>query len=164
MKAIDFKVLDLDPKLGTLPLIIWGICGGLAIGAFFSLLNRTAAHSVISSLREKGAEDRETAVTLAEAGVKARFPVGRMLREGGVLRRYVKMANEEECGKKDLLDAGRFYLPEENRIGAEVRFTAEKSPIRSFILTVLLLAAVGVAATFVVPELLIMLDNLLSSS
>ena len=50
-------------------------------------------------------------------------------------------------------------MPEEKRITAELRFPAEKHPVRNFILAALGLSAVAVFIVLALPELLVMFDN-----
>ena len=56
----------------------------------------------------------------------------------------------------------RFYLPEEKRITAELRYSEEKHPVRSFVLAALGLLALAAFTIFVLPELLTMVDNLIT--
>ena len=61
------------------------------------------------------------------------------------------------------MDKARFYMPEENRVKAELRFTEVRNPAGSFIFTVILLVAVAFFAIYAVPELLQMLDNFITT-
>lgn len=58
-------------------------------------------------------------------------------------------------------ETAHFYLPEENRIAAEVRYAPQKKRGSGLILSVLALVALYILMIFLTPELLQLLDNCL---
>lgn len=182
-KIYSYQNLDINANDMSLPLIIWGICAGIVLGVIYALVCRTASGRLIKSLVRAGAADEASAKTLAELGLGKNFLTRSLLKEGSSMRRSVMMTADafreekpskwqifwyktflrDEIPQKIDFSKAKFYLPEENRIQAEVRYPVEAHPVFSGVLAVLLLIGVGVFATFALPELLQMLDNFLST-
>lgn len=180
-KLYSFENFDLDVNSSSMIFIIVGIAVGLLIGIAASLICKVTSYKVIKALKAAGAVDEDSAKTIAELGLGKTGFVKSMLKPDSPLYKSVccsggftasadssqkrhwnnKSHREEVPGKFDFGTA-KFYLPEEKRISAELRFAEEKHPVRSFILSFILLAAVCVFAIFVIPELLTMFDNLLT--
>ncbi len=182
-KIYSYQNLDINANDLSLPLIIWGICVGIALGVVYALVCRTASGRLVRALVRSGASDDASAKTLAELGLSKNLLARSLLKEGSSMRRSVMMTEgsfkEEKASKWKIFwyktflrdeipqkidfSRAKFYLPEENRIQAEVRYPAEKHPVFSGVLAVILLIGTGVFATFALPELLQMLDNFLST-
>ena len=156
---------------------------GLLMGVLFALVLRVHSHKIVKALSERGAADRDSAATLEELGLGNSRIAKSLLKTDSALRRTVLCANESEFGprkisgirrfwrekvlKNPLPEAtdfavARFYIPEEKRITAELRYSAEQHPVRSFILAAVGLTALAVFTVFVLPELLTMFDNLIT--
>lgn len=183
-KLYFYENFDIDVNGSSLPLIIWGLYIGIMLGVLGSIIVRMYSNKIISALTKHGACDESSARTLAELGLKKQFFILKMLRDDSALRRSVTVTGEgaykakasgkladfwygkflrDDAPEKLDFDAAKFYLPEEKRVGAELRFQLEGHPIRSFIIAAVGLFAVAVFANFAVPELLQMLDNFISS-
>ena len=183
-KLYVFENFDPGVNGSSFLFVIWGICAGILLGVLFSLIVRVNAHRLIAALTEHGASDRDSAKTLEELGLGKNRVIRRMLGENGSLVSTVACANESEFPPPKLsklrrfwhekivrgdplppktdFSVARFYLPEEKRITAEVRFPAEKHPVRNFLLAAVGLFAVAYFAVLVLPELLTMFDNLVT--
>ena len=183
-KLYVFENLDLDINGSSFLFIVWGIAVGILLGVLLSLIYRVHAHKLVAALAEHGATDREHALTLADLGLGKNRVVRRMLGNGGSLSSTVLCANEDEFPPRKLSKLGyfwhykflrgdplppktdysiaRFYLPEEKRVTAELRYSEEKHPVRSFILAALGLTALALFTIFVLPELLTMVDNFIT--
>ncbi|MBE6598134.1 MAG: hypothetical protein E7638_01690 [Ruminococcaceae bacterium] len=174
----NYAHLDLSSlSAGSLGLVVWGICGGIIAGIFLSLIYKNITSSFIKTLVKKGISDEEKAVTLSEAEAKGKWYLRSALKSPyKPIRRYVICANEKDLlgfdpkeqdniGKKaDLpMDKAKFYLPEENRTKAEIRFSEAKRPAASFIFTAVLLIAAAYFSLYAAPELLQMLDNFIGT-
>lgn len=178
-----YENFDFDINSGSLSIIIWGMCIGILIGVLGSIVCRIYSSRIIKSLIKEGATDESSAKTLAELGLGKQWMVRRMLRAESSLRRSVLIANEAEFKpkasglkvfwyEKFLRDeipvkldyaAAKFYLPEEKRISAELRYKSEGHPILSFIIAAVGLIAAAFFASAVIPELLQMLDNFITT-
>lgn len=185
-KIYSYENFDLSSLSSeSLEFIVWGICIGVLIGAFVSILYRSCAFSLIRRLIAREAFDESRALTVNELNPRGKRYLKRALSASDKpLRRYVACANEEETQTRPArgfrkfwykrilgadvparlpMDRARFYLPEENRIGAEVRFTEVRNPVGSFILTAVLLVAAAFFVIYAAPELLQMLDNFITT-
>lgn len=170
----------------SMDMIVWSLAGGLAIGLLCSFFHRRAIGALVRKLVAAGANTPDTAITLAEAG-RGKDPLLRyLLRTGTPLRRVILCANEDEFVRRAPSDSrgarfarklfsreaeekvttdfgrARFYLPEELRIAAEVRYDDEGTSVPSLLVSLVLIAAVAAAALYLLPELLTMLDNFLT--
>ena len=183
-KLYVFENLDLDINGSSFLFIVWGICAGILLGVLLSLVYRVHANKLVAALIGHGACDREHAQTLADLGLGKNRVIRHMLGENGSMTSIVSCANEEEFPPRRIsklrrfwhekivhgdplppktdFTVARFYLPEEKRITAELRFPTEKHPVRSFLLAALGLLALSVFTIFVLPELLTMFDNLIT--
>jgi len=157
-----------DPTLG---LIVTAVYLGLVIGIACSLVVRTATHRLIARLIREKADSHDSAKTLAELGCDTAM-CRRLVRPSAPVMKYLRVANGAEAvsvqsgfaaayhrrflgdGAKHLIDVktARLYLPEDKRIGAELRFSEEKHPVLTFVLAVVVLAAVGVGALYLIPQ------------
>ena len=168
----------------TLELIVWSICAGLMAGVIGSYISRRVIGAFPRRLIKDGIHTPEAAVTVTDTGFGRNFLVKRALREGGSLRKMVILANpgdfpakedgparkrlfrilsmESPVRRKLTWDKARFYLPEEDRYTAEVKYEAKGTSVGGVILSVILIAAIGFAALYVIPELFQLLDNFLS--
>ncbi len=179
-KTYIYKNLDIDINGEILPIIVCGIWAGLLVGVIISLVCRSFTGGLIHRLKNAQASDRDSAKTLSELNTKHLWLASVMLGENSSMFRYVKVANREDAavssksalGKLWNKIAGRhldwrqakLYLPEDERIAAESRYVYEKHPVRSFVIAAVLLTAGAVFTAYALPELLLMLDNLLSMS
>ena len=174
-----------NPTL-SLELIVWSICSGLMIGAVFTYLNKRIIGGFVRALIAHDALAPEKARTVGETtGKKNRFLLSQ-LQTGKSLRRLVHCANEEEMPRRAPsqnkaaavfrrifsleaeekiltdFDTARFYIPEDLRIRAELRYSEKGSTLPSLILSLLLLLAGGFAVLYLLPELFSLTDSLLT--
>lgn len=155
-KIYYYRNFDIDVNSGSLEILLWSIYAGIIIGVLTAILYRVYTGSFIKSVVDAGALDEDSAVTLDSLKFKGRWYIRRLLKPEGTLGRIL-VCTGGEAGEEP-----RYYLPEEKRVGAELRFTTEKSPVRTFILAAVIMLAVILAAIKFLPELLLMLDNLLT--
>lgn len=162
--AAFYENFTFDNPVTTLPIIIWGLFAGFAIAGILSYYNKIYLGAVIRSLVKKGADCPEKALALHETGIRAHKLRFRAACYDGALTKYIIIANPEECEikaekesaflrglcrffsieRKKEYDAhkAKFYIPEQKRIQAELRY-AEKG-------TSLATVAIGIVAAFVV--------------
>lgn len=182
-KIYYYQNFDIDVNNGSLELLLWSIYVGIMLGVLASLVYRVCTHSFVSAVIDAGALDEERAVTLESLSFKGKWYIKRQLQSGSSLSRMLVCTNANEFPKKKCnrfdrfwhekflgdeiptvipFETARFYLPEERRIAAELRYTEEGRPVRTFIISAVILAVAIFAATLVIPELLQMLDNLMT--
>lgn len=139
-----------DPML---TLLIWGLYAGALIGILISLITRRGTHKAVSAIVKAKAVDRDSARTIAQLGLDGSYFAKRALRPSSPVLKYVKAFRPAAGEKgKHKYDGVRFWLPEENRIGAEVRFREERRPVMTFILAAVILFAAAFLAIRFVPQ------------
>ncbi len=182
-KIYYYQNFDIDVNNGSLEVLLWSIYAGVVLGVLASLLYRVYTSSFVGAIISAGALDENHAVTLDSLDFRGKWYIKRQIKSGSSLSRLLVCTNEETFRPKKCSTLGRFwhekflgseiptvipfetakfYLPEERRITAELRFTEEKTPVRTFLLSAVILAVVIAAATVALPELLQMLDNLMT--
>ena len=182
-KMYSFENFDLDVNNGSLELLLWSVYAGIVLGVGSSLLYRVYTHSFVNAVIQSGALDEDHAVTLDNLNFRGKWYIKRQLNSGNSLSRMFVFTNADTFPKKKCsklarfwrekflgdeiptvipFETAKFYLPEERRITAELRFTEEKAPLRTFIIAAAVLGVAIAAAIVAVPELLQMLDNLMT--
>ncbi len=182
-KIYYYTNFDIDVNSGSLEVILWSVYAGIIIGVLAAILYRVYTGSFIRAMVDAGAVDESHAVTLDQLKFQGKWYIKRQLKPGGTMNRILECTNADTFPKKKCsalgrfwhekfmgteiptavpFDTAKFYLPEERRVAAELRFTAEKHPIRTFLLAAAVLFVVIYAATIALPELLQMLDNLIT--
>lgn len=182
-KIYYYQNFDIDVNNGSLEILLWSIYAGIILGVLASLVYRVCTHSFVSAMIKAGALNEDNAVTLDSLTFRGKWYIKRQLRSGSSLSRMFVCTNADTFPKKKCSALGRFwhekflgdeiprvvpfetakfYLPEERRIAAELRFTPEDRPVRTFLLAAVILAVVIFAVTIALPELLQMLDNLMT--
>ena len=175
---------SLDNPTVSLTVIIWAICIGLCAGSIFYTFAKHSCWSIIKKLSRGEYNSKEKAVTLSEMGLKATPLLRRDLRDGQALRRYVMIANGDECRierkktffskvyryfrKEDMpakydLERARFYLPDEGRHTAEVRYESKGSPLLAAIVACVLFFLVALGLSFCMPKLLELIDSMITA-
>lgn len=186
LQASAYENFDLTQPLFTMDMIIWGAVIGCGIGAIWSVISRRSLGMLIKKLKAAGADTPEKAVTLSELGLSKNPLLKQALKAGKPLRRYVQCANEDEFAvqrpseekaakavrkifsleaeEKVLTDytRARYYLPDEARYTAEVRYDMKGTDPAGLVISLILLIGLGFGLRFLIPELLTLLDNFLT--
>lgn len=178
----SFDNFDLDLNGSSFQIIIWGLYIGVVLGTLGSILFRVYSGKIIRALINASADGENSAKTLAELGLEKNFLIRKYLRDDSVLRRSVLSCGDTllppsgnkfkifwyetflrtDIPRKTNFNTAKFYLPEENRSAAELRFREESHPVRNFILAAAGLLAVTIFVSYALPELLTMLDNFIT--
>lgn len=179
-KLYSFENFSIDVNGSAMYVIVWGLYIGIMIGVLGALITRRYSGRLISALVRAGATEPDKAVRIDDLDVKGKAFIRFMLRPGTALSRILEVSNwdefpavqhsalkkfwhekflSEEIPEKIPFETAKFYLPEEKRVGAELRFALEEHPIRNFILAAVGLFAVACFAVYAIPELLTMFDN-----
>ncbi len=179
-----YENFSLDNPTVSVTVIIWALCIGLCVGSIFYTFARHSCWSLIKSLKKGEHSTKDKAVSLSELGLRATLLLKRDLKDGQSLRKYVCIANPEECRlerknkfinkvyrhfrKEDMpvkydLSKALFYLPEESRHTAEVRYESKGSPILAAIVACVLFGIVAVGLSLCMPKLLELLDEMITA-
>ena len=178
-KIYTYQNFNVDINGEVLPIMVWGIWAGVLIAIVMALALRTFTGTFVKRIKLHGATSEAHAKTLSELGISA-IVASFFLTDTSSVLRYIKIANPDEAdlansvngkkwkfaikimGRSYSFKTAKFYLPEENRIGAETRYPEEAHPLRSFVIAVVILTVGAVFAAYALPELLLMLDNFIS--
>lgn len=178
----SFDNFDIDLNGSTFHIIIWGLYIGIMLGTLGSILFRVYSSKIIKAITACGASDENSAKTLEELGLAKTPLVKKYLKDDSILRRLVLVCGDshksdtsnslkvfwyEKFNRTDVpekidFENAKFYIPEENRAAAELRFREESHPVCSFILAAVVLLAAAVFAIYALPQLLTMLDNFIT--
>ena len=173
-KIYNYNNFDLSSLSGeTMGVLVWGICIGVIIGTLISIFYKVYMSSFIKALVKNEIHTEETSKTVNDLDFIGKWYIKNELKYPyKSLRRYVLCANENEAEekskgrKKDFtklsMEKARFYLPEENKINAELRFSEIKNPVGSFVITAAVMIAAAFFVLYAAPELLQMLDNFIT--
>ncbi len=149
-----------------IPALIWGII----IAAIATVYCRRIVGSFVRTLIEKEALSPETAVTLFDTGAFRSTVVRRELCRGTLLRKVVFCHEEQAFLSEKGKDANyqidftkdHFYIPEDLKYRAEVRFNQKGSGWLSVVLTVILVPVViGLICRFM-PNILQFADSIIT--
>ncbi len=183
--SAPFLALSARREMLTLPIIIWGAVGGAFLGTVLSLVGRRIPGVFLKHLKGAAANSPEGAVTLAELGMEKNFLLKRALGDGKPLRKYVSLSNEADFVKftpnssrfarilrkifslpepqeRTRIDfnQAKFYITDDDRYTAEVRYNGKGADGLGIILSLILLAVLGAVLHWVLPELITMLEGL----
>ena len=146
LQVYYFEHLNLPKGGTTMTLLIWILYAGLLIGSILATFDKYYCSGFVRALRDTGADAAEKAVSLDKLEIRGKWYLKGALKPGKALRKMVAVAGEEE-----------------KRAPAQLRYENGKTPIRTLILAAVLLTVAAIAAQFVLPELLTMLDNFLGT-
>lgn len=156
-------------------MIFIGLFIGIIVAAFSAIYNKRILGDAVRNIINSKCADEKSAKTLSELGYGRNTFVRSALKYGSAMRKYVlcvedekRIAELKEDGKeipynfKTDLDSAHFYIPEENRIKADIRY--EKKGTSWFAFFGILIGGTVFLVLFikVFPDLLKLVDNFLS--
>ncbi len=170
-----------------IPSIVIGIAIGFLIASCMAIFDKRVLGDFVRQVLSYECLSRESAKTLEELGYHKNSFVRGALKSGVSLRRVVKCVEEEiflenvekeraayEAAKSDekkpkfrepkfKMDVSvmHFYIPEEMKYMADVKFEKKGTGVHTLVLAFVLVIAITFALLFFIPELLQMLDNML---
>ena len=168
--------------------IIVGITIGLIIASFGTIYNKRFLGSFVRHMLRNDCLDHASAKTLYELGYLKNAGVRGAIKSGGSLSRWVRCVEEdefyaeldkkraefEEANKDDKkakfvepkfkrdLNTMHFYIPEERKYKADIKFDAKGASIFSFVAVVIVAIALCVAMCYLLPDIIKMVDNFVS--
>ena len=183
--SYDYQYLNFGD--GGIMSIVIGLLIGFFIACCMTVFDRRVLGDFVRHVLYHECFSKESAKTLEELGYLKNSFVRGALKSGVSLRRVVKCVEEEEFheevkamreayekeAKEKKLPAFKepkfkmdvstmhFYIPEEMKYTADVKFEKKGANAITLLLAFLLFAAVAAIALAVVPELLQMIDNML---
>lgn len=169
--------------------IIVGITIGLIIASAGVIYNKRYIGSFVRRIISCECFDAKSAKTLYDLGYMKSPGIRGVIKSGGSLSRWVRCAEEdeflaevekkreefEELHKNDEkkpkfvepefkrdLNTMHFYIPEEKKYAAEIKFDDKGTNIGGFILVVILSLVICAFICYFLPDLIKMVDNFIS--
>ncbi len=149
--------------------LIIGLMFGTIFAAALMYYTRCVHGKWIRRLLREECFSPDRAITLLQAGAFRNPSIRRDLTRGGALSKVTRCVEEEERDpalasqpfKPDFLTA-RFYIPEDLKYRAEVRYDRSGSGLPQFLLTIVLTIVISVALCRLLPAALTLADWLMS--
>ena len=150
MKLPDFTFLT-EYKSLDLTMILLSFLIGIIIASAAMIYHQIFLGGIIRRIIEKNALSPEKALTLDELGYsKKSLLVKFALRENSTFRKHILSPE----GSKD-----RYYIPEEKRIGLEIRFRKKGNGILGIVFAAILFAIAAFVMLTVIPWLIDLTKN-----
>ncbi len=138
----------------TLTVLVWSLCAGILLAAVYMLYQKTVPGGVVRAILAAQALSPESAKTAGELGISSRLARHELCRNI-TLKRMVRRV--EKDGEET-----RYYIPEEEKYRADVRYEKEgRSPAATLLLTAVLTFLLGLLLLRLLPVFLSVADNLL---
>ncbi len=154
---------------GTLKNVILGLMLGMVLAAGLMLYTRTVQGRFVRTLLKHECFTPDRALTLRETGMFRNVSVRRELAEGGALSKLTRCVEEEAFDPQSSktpfqpdFQTAHFYIPEDLKYRAEVRYDRKGSGLPQFLLTLVLCIAVAVLLCRYLPVLLGFADWIIS--
>lgn len=150
MKLPDFTFLT-EYKSLDLTMILLSFLIGIIIASAAMIYHQVFLGGIIRRIIEKNALSPEKALTLDELGYsKNNLFVKFALKENSTFRKHIQSPEES----KD-----RYYIPEEKRIGLEIRFRKKGNGILGIVFAAILFAIAAFVMLTVIPWLIDLTKN-----
>lgn len=176
-------------RILSLRMIIIGITVGFCVAAILTLIDKKHIGGLVRKMLYDECIGKENAKTLYELGYDRNPAVRGSLKNGSVLKRWVRCveedehyasieqkrkefeaayANDKKAPKFKTLEFKRdpdkhhFYIDEEKKYSAAVKFDSKGTNVVSAILVILISIIICAFLCFVVPDMLTLFDNFVS--
>ena len=152
----------------TLSVIVWVVFFGVLFGSFYAYYQRRLLGDILRAFIAHEAADENSAKTLSQIGyggkIKRNF-ASFALRKNSSLRKHIFAVYEEKEAQKyhrDQLFAKaseaqteqKYYVPEEKRIVAEVRYDGKGTDLKTLVIAIAALLAAAILIVSFLPWLI----------
>ena len=182
-----YENINVNSGIVSIRNIIIGLAIGLALSGFFSVFNKRVLGRFVRALLKNECLSQESAKTLGELSFADKMLVRASLRRGYTLKRVVRCVEEEDFLKEEekrreeeeakraidpslpkfkertfvpSLDTDRFYIPEELKYMADIKFDSKGTTLRAAIASTVITVALVIALILVIPYILSLVDDL----
>ncbi len=190
--SVYYENLGIDgDSMFFINIIIFGLCVGVIIAAFAAVFNKRVLGNIVRKILAAEATSPETAKTLEELGLEDSFIARYAVKKSTALRRVVKCREEEEHIAAEVRRLGEyrqthekdkharrfvetkyninpyadvFYIPEEMKYMADVKFEKKGSTWFGAIMSIPVMLIVFVLIVIALPHILSIINDLASSS
>jgi hypothetical protein len=144
MKLPDFSFLT-EYKALDLTMILVSFVIGITIASIAMIYHQIFLGGIIRKIIEKGALSPEKALSIDELGYKkSNIFVKFALRENSTFRKHVKSPEDDKT---------KYYIPEEKRLGLEIRFRKKGNEAIGIVFAIILFAIAAFVLLTVIPWL-----------
>lgn len=151
---MNFKLLWEDYNSSLEKVIICFLVGAV-IALLMAFYHKRAVGGFVRALLKRGCADESSALTLAELGyAKAVYLFSALKNPDSGLRRVVSIVGKDQKITSDELKRLRFYVSEDDRYRAEVRYDGKNSNLLVVIISAAVLALAAYLCIKYIPELL----------
>ena len=183
----DYEHIEIaESSLVSLPMVAIAAVIGMCIAAIAAIFNKRYLGDFVRTLISAEALSPETAQTLEQLGYLKNTTIRSSLKNGTTLRRVIKCVEEEqyydamkkkreefeqtntdpkakfkEIPYKMDVSTAHFYIPEDLKYTAELKFEKKGTDWLSFVLVLVGSIVLALLIIWAVPELLQMTDNFL---
>lgn len=176
----------------TVELLVWALFGGFVFAALLAVYNKRLIGGLVKRILSENATSPEKALTVTELGYGTDWFIKNALRKDAALLRFVarvdapsaedvtngdaegKVTEGDTNGNADVdkaaapvkmidFETARFYIPEELKYRAEVRYAGKGTDFVAFGICVVIFAAAAFAAIFLIPDLIQLIDNFIGT-
>ena len=170
IEARDYVHFSIDAAtLAAVRNVILGFCIGILLASLYMLYQKLVPGAIVRAILRAEAHTSETAKTLAELGLD-KNPLYRFeLRHNAMLKKIVLCASAQKSNEDESTDDAaenaaqqeRFYITEEAKYRAELRFDKKGNGVLGLVLTAVLTVVLAILLIKLTPVVLGMVDNLL---
>ncbi len=143
----------LEIQMITVKLVVWAVFIGFTIGMLLTYYNKIVLGKAIRTIIEKEALSKERAMTAEVLGF-ARNPLILRAIDKGVLARFVRTVKDGSEG------AVRYYIEEDDRIRAELRYSKKGTDLYVLIVSLIIFLVLALLASRYLPTLIEMAGDL----
>ncbi len=175
--------------LVTLKTVLVGITLGLIFASFVTIYNKRYIGGFVRKLLREECLDADRAKTLDELGYLNKYGIRYAIRSSGTLTRWIRCVEEDEFyakqdAEREAFEAAhkdaakpprfkekefkrdtktmRFYIPEEKKYAADVKFEAKGANWLSFVLVTVVSIVLCAFLSYILPDIIKMVDNFIS--
>ena len=149
----------------TVTTFVIAICIGILLAALYNFYQRNVPGAIVRAiLREKALSEKD-AKTAAQLGLEGKFLFLWELTHGTALRRTVRFVGDtayDARGKRPKQNAEtRYYIPEEGKYRAEIRFEKKGNGLIALLITCALTAVLAILIIKLLPWFLSIVDKIM---
>lgn len=148
----------------TLAFVLMTLAIGIVVACSVMLWQIKVPGALVRLLSKKSAVGEDKAVTAAELGYDNEWFLRFLLSENGALCKYVGVIFRDRDKKgKGIHCTASLYLKEETKDLAELRYNRKNASAGALIAAIIIFSALAVILNFIIPDLITMLENFISS-
>lgn len=165
-------IIDTLSSMTNLEVLIWALFIGFVLASFMIFYHKRIIGSFVRALLEKQANSPESALSIYDLGFDNNALIKNALKSDATLRRIVwelddNMQKREDgvvfSARSNRLDINnaKFYIPDENRIRAELRYSSKGTDVFAIIIAIVLFMAIAYAALLLIPMITELINSMI---